>query len=94
MSNTQEEKKEEALSFVTKKVMVTFYPDICVPTDNGLAIMTRSAICEYQETSESRSFDFPKHLTIVGFADGRKLVKSLQLHVQHFTSITAMVDLD
>ena len=92
-----EEKKQEALSFVTKKVLVTFFPQVALMLNDSV-IMTQSAICEYRETTDNgsrvRLFDAPKELTVVSLSDGRKFTKSLHLHILNYSAITAMMELD
>ena len=93
---TEETQQQEqtAVSFVTKKVLVTFKQHIVFPVD-GMPITTLAAICEFEETVDGRrgSYQsFPRELRVVGFAD-RKLAKSLHLTID-VMGIAAMVRME
>lgn len=88
--------KEEtqALSFVTKKALVTFYPHVALMI-NDSAIMCNAAICEYQQTKEQESrMSIPLEFTVIGLVDGKKLSKSIHLRVCGYATAVAMVELD
>jgi hypothetical protein len=80
------------VGFVTKKVLVTFRMPIALMI-NDTAVFTQAAICELNEAATNERYDFTnRQLTVVGFADGRKLTKSLRLDVS-FDSVTAVLEL-
>ena len=88
--------QENAISFVTRKVLVSFHHPIFVPF-GGITVSTFCAVCEYQDSmsdSSSRADRIPNHLTIVGLGDGRRLEKSLSITLSGYSSaITGMIDL-
>jgi hypothetical protein len=88
------EQQTEALSFVTKKVLITFTQPICFLI-NDTPVMSAAVIAEYEEVVGNDRFDVPKHFRVIGMADGRKMSKSLQLHMCGYgTVVAAMVELD
>ena len=94
MSAVQAE-KTEAISFVTKKVLVSFAYNVTLMLGDT-AIQTHAAICEYQESvdEDRRYSDIPREFTIVALPDGRKLTKSQHLRVGYMGSVVSMVDMD
>lgn len=92
----EQNEKNDAVSFVTKKVLVTFPQQIAIMF-GGSCIYTLCAVCEFQEAEGGKrgysGYDTPRSFTIVGLPDGRKLEKSLQLHLG-LHGVTAMVELD
>ena len=91
-----ENNEDTAVSFVTKKVLVTFVHQIAIMF-GGSCIYTMAAICEYQEEKEKRHSSFgsmPTEFTIVGLPDGRKLDRSFQLTVGIAYGVSAMVEID
>lgn len=89
---------KQAVGFVTKKVLVTFGSEICIPM-NGTAGFLRSAICEYQEATDRADTwrglsDVPRDLTVVALPNGPKLTRTVHLRVAGWMVIAAMVFLD
>lgn len=94
-----EQDKQDAVGFVTKKVLVTFVHRIAIMYA-GTAIFAEALICEYQENTKSSenwrsSFgSIPTEFTVVGLPDGRKLEKSIQLKVGLAYGVSGMVEID
>jgi hypothetical protein len=92
--NQMSENKSKELSFVTRKVLVTFTHPVCLMLGDT-AVFTNAAICEYNEAQDDRFREkIPASFTVVGTADGRKMSRSLQLHTAGFGVVSAMVELD
>jgi hypothetical protein len=88
----EDEKQSNAVSFVTKKTLVTFHPHITLMVD-GNAIRTDAAICEHQESAEGRGSGMPLEFMVVALPNDNRLKKSLHIRVGYNT-VNAMVDLD
>lgn len=91
----EQNEKNDAVSFVTKKVLVTFPCQVAIFVA-GSCIYTMAAICEYQENDEKKSgWTFmPQSFTIVGLPDGRKLDKALHISFGNVHGPIAMVEID
>ena len=87
------EKKEEALGFVTRKVLLTFvYPVAFIL--NGSVVMTHTAFAEYQETTEEkqRRHGYGNNSTVVALGDGRKFPKGQHLELSGYATLAAVVE--
>lgn len=88
------ETKEDAVSFVTKKVLVTFAYPVAIMINDSCAEV-RCVIAEHQENKQSERYysELPSEFTVVALADGRKLSKSQQLRVSR-QWVMSTVELD
>lgn len=81
------------VSFVTKKVLVTFSRPLCIMIGQD-CIFTEAAICEYQQKQETRSLDdIARHLVIVALPSGRRIDKSLNVTMS-YSGVFGIVELD
>ena len=85
-----ENQESSAITFVTKQVLVSFYPEVCVMMD-GNAIFARALFCEceVEEGKELRHFDKASYM-VLGSANGPRFNKPVRLHVNygHIVSVS------
>jgi len=63
-----------------RKVLVTFYPEICIPM-NGTAVFTRAAVCEFTDQDINYREEIPSKLIVVGLPDRPKFTQAVRLFV-------------
>lgn len=92
-----ENKTTQEVSFVTRKMLVTFTHSVCLMI-NGSAVFANAAICEVTQQQESGSSELfgcteTRMLRVIGLPDGKKLTKSYNLQVG-YGQVVSMCSLD
>ncbi len=89
----QEDQQETALAFVTRKVLLTLNPPVCLLM-SGTPVFAGAVIAEYQQDVGDQRMCMPQEFNVVGTPDGRKLSKTYRVRIGGYHGVAAMVELD
>lgn len=89
----EENRGSSEISFVTKKALITLRSNVCILV-NGSPVSSGALIIEYHDAEGNgpAKIKVPNEVTVVGFADGRKLTERILLHL-HYDMIICVMEL-